>query len=113
MPIPRPRSNEPSPLLGEPSEPVAHLHGHAHALGDVVVDWPRVVEEDHHAVAGEMLQRPAVGHDDRAELTVVFPEDVQDLLWLRGFRERGEATEVAEHAGDLAPVAGQELLAIR
>ena len=63
-----------------------------------------IVEEDHHAVAGEALERALVLHDERAHLGVVFAEDAHDFLGLGGLRERGEAAEVEEHDRDLAPV---------
>ena len=40
-----------------------HVDRHFYRHGGRVVDLYRVVEVDHHAVPGEMLQRAAIGHD--------------------------------------------------
>ena len=56
----------------------------------------RVVEEDHHAVAGEALERAFVLEDQLAHLGVVLPEDHHQLLGLGGFGEGREAAEVEE-----------------
>ena len=38
------------------------------------------------------------------------PQDPHDVLGLGGLGERGEAAEIQEHDGDLAPVAAQRIL---
>ena len=78
----------------------------------MVVLEHRVVEEDHHAVAGEVLERAAVLDDQRAHRRVVLAQDAEHLLGLGRVAERGEAAQVAEDGRRIAPVAGEELLAL-
>src|SRR5215211_8250955 len=78
----------------------------------MVLDPERVVEEDHHAVAGEMLKRPSVRRDQLAEGGVVVAQDVEQLLGRGRLRERGEAAQVEEETCDVGAVARQELLAV-
>ena len=78
----------------------------------VVRRFDRVVEEDHHPVALEVLERAAVLGDELAHRLVVRPQHTEDLLRLDGLGERREAAEVAEDDGDRAPVAIEELLSL-
>ena len=73
----------------------------------------RVVEEDHHAVAGEVLERAAVLGDRVAHHAVVLAEEAEELLGLGLLGERGEAAEVAEGDRDLAPMAREQGLPLR
>ena len=79
----------------------------------VIGDRRRVVEEDHEPVPGEVLHRAAVGERRSADLGVVLAKDAEQLLRLGRLGERGEAAHVAEQGADLAPVAGQQRLALR
>ena len=71
-----------------------------------------VVEEDHHPVAGEVLERAAVLDDRLAHRPVVLAQDAEQLLGLGVLGEGGEAAQVAEDRCDLPPMAGQQLLAL-
>ena len=55
-----------------------------------------IVEEDHHAVAGEALERALVGEDELAHFGVVLAQDAHQLLGLGRLREGREAAEVEE-----------------
>ena len=69
----------------------------------------RVVEEDHHPVAGEVLEGAAVLDDRVAHHAVVLargrPSSSSGIGLLR---ERGEAPQVAEGDRDLPPMAGEQ-----
>ncbi len=71
-----------SPTIGDLAEALAHLERNAHSLGRVLDDGLRVVQEDHHSVAREVLECPAVGDNDGAHLAVILTQDVEDLLRL-------------------------------
>ena len=73
----------------------------------------RVVEEDHHPVAGEVLERPAVVGDGLAHHAVVLAQQRHQLLRIRPLGKGREAAQVAERDGDLAPMSRQQLFAIR
>src|SRR4029453_5969701 len=62
----------------------------------VVCDGERIVEEHHHPVAREVLQRPFVPRHQLAERGVVLPPDVEQLLGSRRLAEGGEATQLRE-----------------
>ena len=70
----------------------------------------RIVEEDHDAVAGEALEGALVVEDQPAHRGVVFAEHAHHLLGIGGLGERGEAAQVEEDDGDLAPVALQRIV---
>jgi hypothetical protein len=70
------------------------------------------LKEHHQAVAREVLERPVVLDDERADRRVVAPDEPEDLFRLRGLGERREVPEIAEHRGDLAAMAGQHRLAV-
>ena len=84
----------------------ALAHGQRHADGALggIRHGHRIVEEDHHAVARETLERALVLHDERAHLGVILAEHAHDFLGLGGLREGGEAAQVEKHHDDLAPV---------
>src|SRR5262249_36743352 len=48
------------PRLGQGSDGIAHFEGHQHRLERWVLDWHRIVEYDHHAVASVTVERTAV-----------------------------------------------------
>ena len=74
---------------------------------DVILLEHRVVEEDHHPVAGEVLERPAVLDDQLAHRRVVLAQHAEHLLRLGGLAEGREAAQVAEHRRRDPAVAGQ------
>ena len=73
----------------------------------------RIVEEHHHAVAGEALERALVVADQRAERVVIFAQQLHDVLGLGGLGEGGEAAQVAEQRHDLAAMAVEHALVAR
>ena len=70
-----------------------------------------IVEEDHHAVAGKVLERPFVLDDDLAHRRVVLAQDAQDFFRCRGVAEGSEAAQVRKDGGRLTPMAGEQGLA--
>ena len=101
-----------APALGQLGEPGAHRDRHRHRPMRMVVLDDRVVEEHEDPVAGEVLERAAVLHHQGADRRVVGAEDAEQLFRLGGLAEVGEAAQVGEDRRDLAPMAGQELLAL-
>ena len=89
---------------------LAHRQRHPHGALGRIGHRHRVVEEDHHAVAGEALERALVGEDQAAHLGVVLAEHAHDLLRLGGLREGGEAAQVEEDDGHLAPMGLERIL---
>src|SRR5436190_1406031 len=75
----------------------------------MVLNADRVVEEHHQTVAGEVLERALVVGDQPAERFVVVTEDVEELLWCSCLGEGCEASQIAEEAGDVRAVSGEEL----
>ena len=61
------------PLDAQLSDPVAHLQRHPDRPLGRVRHRHGVVEEDHHAITGEALERSVVGEDQLAHLGVVLP----------------------------------------
>ena len=61
-------------------------------------------------LAAELLQRAAVGLDEAAHLLVVAAQHAHHLLGLGGVREGGEAAQVEDDDGDLAPVRGERIV---
>ena len=92
------------PARSERGDRGAHLERHADRRKLVLGKRDRIVEEDHHAVAGEMLDRALVRHDDAPHFAVVGTQHVHRLLGLGGLGERGKTPQVGEYHRDLAPV---------
>src|SRR6266566_2413653 len=93
-----------APTRGEIADQVTHGNGHAHGTLGRVRDLDRVVEKDHHPVAGEALERALVVQYQPPHLPVILAQDAHDLLRLGGLGEGGEPAQVDEHDGDLAPM---------
>ena len=70
----------------------------------------RIVEEHHHPVAGESLERAFVFVDQRPHRPVVLGEDAHHLLGLAGLGERGEVPQIGEEHDDLAAMALEQVL---
>src|SRR5499426_3504752 len=83
---------------------LAHRYGHTNGALRWVGHGHGNVEEDHHAVAREALQRTLVLEDELAHLRVILAKDSHDLLGLGRLREGGEAAQVEEYYRDLPPV---------
>ena len=77
-------------LLGREREP--------DGLELMVLEGDRVVEEDHHPVACEMLEGAAERGDQLAQGLVVLAEHVEELLGRGRLGKGGEAAQVAEEA---------------
>src|SRR5437870_5763670 len=92
--------------------PLAHGHRHANGTRGRVRHRHWVVEEDHHAVAGEALEGALVLEDEPAHLCVVLAQDPHDLFGFGGLREGREPAEVEEDHRDLAPVALERILRV-
>ena len=67
----------------------------------MVLDRHGRIEQDHHAVAGEMFDGSVVRHDRATEFGVVLAQHAHHLLRLGRLGEPGEAAQVDEHHGDL------------
>ena len=70
----------------------------------------RIVEEDHHPVAGETFERALVFMHQRAHRRVVFGEHAHHLFGLAGLGERREVPQIGEEHHDFAAMAFQEVL---
>ena len=70
----------------------------------------RIVEEDHHAVAGKALQRAFVLHDEPAHLGVVLAQHGHHFLGLHRRGKRGETAQAQEADGDFAAAGLQRIL---
>ena len=84
----------------------------ADRLQFVVLDRQRVVEEHHHAVSGEVLERRVVRPDELSEHAVVLAQDLEQLFGRSRLGERGEPTQVAEETGDVRAVPREQSLAV-
>src|SRR5258706_314149 len=69
-----------------------------------------IVEDDHHAVAREMLDGSLVLADEPPDLRVVFAKNAHHVLGLGGLRERREAAQVHEDDRDLAPARSERIV---
>ena len=95
------------PSSGELVDPIAHGDGHAYSTECRIRARHRVVEQDQQTVAGKPLQCALEPVDQGAQGDVVLANDPHDLLRFGRLAEGGEATQVTEHDGDVAPVAVQ------
>src|SRR4051794_12504844 len=66
----------------------------------------RRVEEEHDAVADELVPRALIGTDDREHPAHVFVDGRDDAL-LELFRQRGEALDVGKDNAELAVLASE------
>src|SRR5262249_3537201 len=87
-----------------------HRHRHLDRSLGRVGDWYGVIEEDHNAVTGELVERALELADQRSQRPVVLAQEVEDLLRLGGLSEGGVAAQIAEHDDDLAAMAFEDLL---
>jgi hypothetical protein len=72
----------------------------------------RIVEEDHHPVAGEVLEGPLVSNHELACSGVILGKNVDELLRLGCLRKGRESAEVEVHDCDVGAMAGQDLPAV-
>ena len=89
---------------------IAHRDRHAHCTLRGVRYLDGIVEEDHHAVAGEALERAFVLEDQLSHLGVVLAEHAHHFLGLRGLGERRESPQIEEHHGHFPAVRLQRVV---
>jgi hypothetical protein len=78
----------------------------------VILDGERIVEEHHHAVAGEVLEGPTVARDELAQHLVIPAKHFDEFFRRSRLGEGRETAKVAEEAGDVRAVSGEQLLAL-
>src|SRR5215831_15906687 len=99
-----------APSLGKRRDVAAHFNRHAHCAHRRIGTRNRIVEDDQEAVAGEVLQGAFKAVDRFAETAIIFLQHRDDVFRLGVFGKCGEAAKIAEHGGNVAPVALQQLL---
>src|SRR5271163_610528 len=88
----------------------AHSHRHVDRAVGRVGGWDGIVEEDHDAIARELIERPLVFRDEWPQRAVVFAQEVEHLFGLGGLGEGGVAAQIAKHDDDLAAMAFEDFL---
>src|SRR6516162_9517946 len=89
---------------------LAHRHCHLdRALGRVGTGHG-IVEEHHDPVAREMVERAFKLVHQRTQAAVVFSQEVELVLRLRGLGEGGVSAQIAEHDNDLTTMAFEDFL---
>src|SRR6516162_9685926 len=83
---------------------LAHRQRHPDGPQRSVVARDGIIEKDHEPITGESLQSPFITGYKVAQGTMVFLEDLPDILGFSRFGEGGEATQIAAHHRDLAAV---------
>ena len=78
---------------------------------DVVGGVRRRVEDGEDGIAQEIDHEPVVCGNDAHQQLAVIVEDRHDLLRAEALREGGEAAEIGEEDGNVAPLARQYRLA--
>src|SRR6266487_3671598 len=91
---------------------LAYRNREPNGLQLVLRDEQRIVEEDHHAVSGEMLERALVARDELPERGVVLAQHIEEVFGSCRLRECREVADIAEEAGDVRAVPRQKLLTI-
>ena len=89
------------PLVGQPLGAVAHGQAKGHSASFGLLAGDRVVEEDHHSVAGELRECPALLEDDRTDRVVHLLQHRHDILGLGSLGKGRESAQVAEQHGYL------------
>src|SRR5271157_1747610 len=69
-----------------------------------------IVEKDHEPIIGKPLQSPLEAGNKVAQGTMIFPEDLPDILGFSRFGKGEKATQVTAHHRDLAAVPVEERL---
>ena len=100
------------PARGHVLESLPHRDRHADRPRGVVGLEIRVVEEGHEAVAGEVLERALVLDDQSAHRRVVVAQESRTSFGSATSEKTVKLRKSQNERRDLAPVAGQELLAI-
>src|SRR6185312_6754576 len=79
-----------TPRFRQGSDCVTYLKRHEHSLERRVLDWHRIVEDDHHAVTGVSFERAVVFDDDFADGRMVVAQQGHHVFRV-GPRERKES----------------------
>src|SRR5690242_4172877 len=98
------------PVLRHAADAFAHRKRHPHCALGGVRNGQRIVEEDRHAVAGEVLERSLVLEHDVAGHAVILAEHAHHVLGLGDLGKRGEAAQIEEHHGDFAAMTLQRVV---
>jgi hypothetical protein len=83
---------EPAPFVRQCSDGAAHFEGHVDRLERWVLYRHRIVEDDHHAVAGVAFESAAVLDDDFANRGVVLTQQHHYVFSICAFSEPREAS---------------------
>jgi hypothetical protein len=59
------------PRFGQCADGLTHLKRHEHSLKRRVLHWHRIIQDDHHTVAGVTFERAVVLDDDFADSRMV------------------------------------------
>src|SRR5262249_34582886 len=98
----------PPPAVRQLLHPLAHRQRHPDRPQRRVVARDGIVEKNHEPITGKPLQSPLEAGYEVAKGSMVFPEDLPDILGFSRFGEGGEAAQVTAHHRDLAAVPAEE-----
>src|SRR4029077_8553112 len=76
-----------APFFDQSADCRAHIERHQGGLQRRILDWDRIIENDHHDVASKSLQRAAVFENDLADSLMVVAQQRHNVFWVRAFRE--------------------------
>ena len=76
---------QPTPLLSQCSNSIAHFERHQHSLERWVLDRHRIIEDHHHPVARVPFERAAVPDNDLADGRMVFAQQSHHVFWVGSF----------------------------
>src|SRR6516225_1213963 len=65
---------EVAPFFNQPADCRPHIERHQDGLQRRILDWDRIIENDHHPVAGKSLKRTAVLEDDVTDSIMVVAQ---------------------------------------
>ncbi len=88
----------------------AHCCRHANRALSRIGTRQRIVEIDHDAIPGDLLQGRFVVCDQRARNIVKFAQDTDHFLWFGIFSKCGKSSQIAKYGGNLAVMAAHHLL---
>jgi hypothetical protein len=105
---------EVEPLVTKGGEAALHVEGHAHRAHGVLlrVGAPGCAEEDHDAVAFEVVDRRSMGLGALGHLLEVVIEDEREVLGIEFVGEFGEALDVGEEDRELDAVDPEPVLSV-
>jgi hypothetical protein len=105
---------EVEPLVTKGGEAALHVEGHTHRGHGVLlrVGAPGCAEEDHDAVAFEVVDRRSMGLGALGHLLEVVIEDEREVLGIEFVGEFGEALDVGEEDRELDAVDPEPVLSV-